>query len=133
VNTKDVGDKSQAIILAELIRAGKVVLLPFGDNQRYDLVIDDGGIFTRVQCKTGNLVDGVITFPASSSYTHRGGKRKSYTGEIEMFAVYCPDTDKVYTILVSECPVSHCSLRVDPPLNNNVVRIRWAKDYQLTS
>jgi hypothetical protein len=40
-NTKEVGERSEAQIIAKLLRDGKnVVLLPFGDNQRYDLVLE---------------------------------------------------------------------------------------------
>jgi hypothetical protein len=53
MNPKAVGEKTEAIILAELIRNDLVVLLPFGDNQRYDFVVDNHGEFIRIQCKTG--------------------------------------------------------------------------------
>ena len=35
-----------------LHEAGCAVFLPFGENTRYDLVIDDGVSLQRVQCKT---------------------------------------------------------------------------------
>jgi hypothetical protein len=35
------------------VRRGYSVLLPFGVNQRYDLVLDLDGRFVRAQCKTG--------------------------------------------------------------------------------
>lgn len=41
------------MILARLVQAGKMVLVPFGENQRYDLLIDEGDVFVRVQCKDG--------------------------------------------------------------------------------
>ena len=39
---KDVGDRSQAMVLARLVQNFPNVLTPFGENSRYDLVIDDG-------------------------------------------------------------------------------------------
>src|SRR5262249_30713483 len=53
-NTKSIGEVSEAIILAEFLKAGFPVLLPFGDNQRYDMVVEVGGRFLRVQCKTAS-------------------------------------------------------------------------------
>jgi hypothetical protein len=50
----DVGARTEAIILAELTNRGYRVLLPFGYNQRYDLVLEIDGSF-GVQCKTGRL------------------------------------------------------------------------------
>jgi PD-(D/E)XK endonuclease len=51
----DVGERSEAIILAELIKRGHRVLVPYGTNHRYDLVIDVGKRFLRAQCKTGRV------------------------------------------------------------------------------
>jgi len=46
-NTKAIGEISEAIVLAEFLKMGFPVLLPFGDNQRYDMVIEAGGRFLR--------------------------------------------------------------------------------------
>ena len=55
VDTKAIGDVSEAMILTEFLKAGFPVLVPFGDNRRYDLVVEVGGHFLRVQCKTASL------------------------------------------------------------------------------
>jgi PD-(D/E)XK nuclease superfamily protein len=57
--------------------------------------------------------------------------RRSYTDEIDLFAVYCPDTERVYVIPVDEATESVGSLRVLPPANGQARRIRWAADYEL--
>jgi PD-(D/E)XK endonuclease len=44
---KDVGDRSQLAIMFALRRAGFGLLVPFGENTRYDLVIDDGERLSR--------------------------------------------------------------------------------------
>lgn len=41
--TKQKGDVSEAVVLAELVKLGFSVLQPFGDNQSYDLVVEKGG------------------------------------------------------------------------------------------
>ena len=63
----DVGERSEAIILAELVKRGYRVLIPYGTNHRYDIVINVGGRFLRAQCKTGRLRDGVIRFATAST------------------------------------------------------------------
>lgn len=88
-------------MLAAFLRSGKVVLLPFGDSQRYDIVVDEGGIFTRVQVKTACLKANHLVFECRSSNWNTG-LRKSYNGQADLFAVYSPDLDKIYLI-----PVSH--------------------------
>jgi PD-(D/E)XK endonuclease len=55
---KDIGDRSRLAVMLALRAAGFAVLIPFGENTRYDLVIDDGYSLGRVQCKTGRLFNG---------------------------------------------------------------------------
>lgn len=135
VNTtsKSVGERTEAIVLAELLKAGYVVLLPFGDNQRYDLVIDDGVRFQKVQCKTARLAatSAAITFRACSSYVHRGRGRKGYRGEADLFGVYSPDTGKVYIVPVDDVGETDVNLRLEPPLNGQARGIRMAEQYEL--
>jgi hypothetical protein len=58
---------------------------------------------------------------------------RAYTGEVDYFGVYCPDNDAVY--LVSANDVADCrnmvSLRLVPPRNKQVRKIRWASDYEI--
>ena len=131
MNSKDAGNLSEAMILAALVRAGYAVLRPFGDNLRYDLAIDKGGTFLRVQCTTGYFVNGTIGFPVSSSQAHRGHGRQGYKGQADLFAVYYPLLNKVYVIPVDACGRGHCRLRIEPPKNNQKKRVRYAKDYEV--
>ena len=74
-HTKTIGDITQAMVLARLVEAGHEVLLPFSENQRYDLVIDHGDRFTRVQCKTGRLDRGAVVFNTCSVNLHHPAAR----------------------------------------------------------
>ena len=129
-NPKTIGERSEAVILAKLLLKGEVVLQPFGDNQRYDLALDQDGTFIRVQCKTGRLKNGAVEFSCCSM---AGGKlRRNYRGQIEMFAVYCPDNDKVYIVPIEDTPMNLMRLRIDPPVNNSAVStVNWAADYEI--
>ncbi|MDP8930329.1 MAG: group I intron-associated PD-(D/E)XK endonuclease [Actinomycetota bacterium] len=49
----DVGHRTEAIIILELVRRGFKVLTPLGVNQRYDLGIESGSSFLRVQFQDG--------------------------------------------------------------------------------
>jgi len=72
-NHKAKGERSEAIIIAKLLEVGYHVFIPFGDNLRCDLVIEDAdGTFWRIQCKTGWLdkASAVIKFATASSYNH---------------------------------------------------------------
>lgn len=138
-NHKATGEHSEAIIIAKLIERGYNVFLPFGDNLRYDLVIEDeNGQCSRVQCKTGWLEnDGAyIEFATASKYYHTkagrtGHGRKDYQGQIDYFAVYCPTIGKVYFVPVEQVGKSDAMLRLLPTKNNQEKNVRWAKDYEL--
>jgi hypothetical protein len=128
----DVGLRTEAAILAELVRRGYQVLVPFGTNQRYDLVLDLDGRFVRAQCKTGRLRRGVVVFNTTSVRSNRRGWFiRGYEGEAEIFLVYCADTDRIYAVPVEDAPAGSGCLRVDPARNGQVDGIRWARDYEL--
>ena len=138
-NNKTIGELSEAIIIAKLIEVGYSVLTPFGDNRRYDLVIEDAdGQFWRVQCKTGWVEnDGAyIQFKTASSYCHtKAGRtshgRRDYRGQVDYFAVYCPDKGKVYLLPVDHVGTASASLRLQPTANKQEKNVRWARDYEL--
>jgi hypothetical protein len=128
----DVGVRTEAIVLAELVRRGYRVLLPFGHNQRYDLVLEIDGSFLRVQCKTGRLRDGCVVFRAHSV---RSNTRKTvirdYRGDVELFIVHCVDTGGIYVIPIEDATRTQGTLRIDPAANGQAKRVRWARDYEL--
>jgi hypothetical protein len=130
---KDVGDRTTLAVMLALRDQGFAVLVPFGENTRYDLVIDDGQSLGRVQCKTGRLRAGVIQFKTSSSYAHHSNpaaRARDYLGQIDFFAVHCPETGGVYLIHIDDIPLRwQGSLRVEPSRNGQKKRIRTAADF----
>src|SRR5216683_1191567 len=138
-NPKATGERSQAYIIAKLLDVGYNVLIPYGDNTRYDLVIEDAdGKFWRVQCKTGWLENNAayIEFATASTYYHtRAGRtghgRKDYRGQIDYFAVYCPETKGSYLVPVDHVGKTGGFLRLQPTKNNQEKNVRWVKDYEL--
>jgi hypothetical protein len=115
--------------------AGRKVLVPFGENTRYDLVIDDGIRFVRIQCKTGRLRQGAIRFNTCSTYGHHqrpGNARRGYHGEIDYFAIFCPDNGGVYLVPIGELRVkTQGALRVEPSGNSQTRKVRLAADYEV--
>src|SRR5262249_46585104 len=127
---------AEAVVMAEFIRAGFVVLTPFGD-QRYDLVIEAGGRFLRVQCKTAHRVGwngdrSCLAFHARS-IRYQASKRieQSYRGAADLFAAYSPDTGLVYVLPVDECPETDVRLRLAPGGHPNQHETRLAEDHTI--
>jgi glycine cleavage system protein P-like pyridoxal-binding family len=88
--------------------------------------------FVRVQCKTGRLYKGCVTFPTRSIRSNRKGNfMRDYTNEIDLFVVYCQALDRLYAVPVAVAPLGSCALRVDSTANNQERRIRWAADFEV--
>jgi PD-(D/E)XK endonuclease len=132
---KDVGDRSMLAVMAVLRELRIPLLLPLGENTRYDLVIELGDRLARVQCKTGRLRLGAVEFATCSSYAHLPSPKETsrdYLGEVDFFAVYCRQTNGVYLIPIEDLQTRRQGrLRVDPPRNNQRRRIRFAADYEI--
>jgi hypothetical protein len=109
--------------------------VPFGENTRYDLIIDDDGRLVRVQCKSGRLRNGSVHFNTASTYAHHANpetRRRDYHGEVDCFAVYCRETGGIYLIPIDDARVkAQCALRVAPPRNGQRRKIRNALDYEI--
>lgn len=133
---KAVGDRSTLAIMLALGEAGFALSVPFGENTRYDLVVDDGHRLRRVQCKTGRLRSGAIRIAVCSCYGHHlrpANARRDYHGEVDDFAVYCPETQRVYLVPIDDLPLTtQAALRVEPTRNGQTKGIRLAADYEVS-
>lgn len=131
MNTKAKGNVSVGAVMSRLMKAGRTVLLPIGDNERYDLVIEEGGKFTRIQVKTGHFHKGAIRVNVCSTNLENGKWIKhGYQGQIDCFGIYCPELDKVYIVPVTKNTVA-MTLRLTPAKNKQNACIHQAKDYEL--
>jgi hypothetical protein len=109
---KDVGDRSQLAVMLALRRVGFALSVPFGENTRYDLIIDDGMSLARVQCKTGRFRNGAVVWNVCSSNAHHPNpkpKRLDYQDDVDFFAVYCAEIGSVYLVPISIVFVSQPS------------------------
>lgn len=131
MHTIEKGDLTVAILTAQFLRLRYMVLKPLSELSRYDLVIDRGNGFERVQCKTGRLRRGVVIFNTSSTHHHRGRPSKSYKGDADLFGVYCPENDCCYLVPVGDVPEEKGQLRTIPAKNNQKMGIRDAQKYAL--
>ena len=92
-------------------------------------MIWDEGRYLGVQCKTGRLVRGAVFFATCS---RTGNVNKDYREDgIDLFGVYCPQTDEVYLVPIDDVPSRAAHLRSTVPRNGQRKGIRWASDYLL--
>lgn len=118
-------------VASALMRSGMDVYVPcFAPHSRVDLVADRRPGLLRVQCKTSRVLRGAVWFRTCSNTANRP---RDYRDEIDAFGVFCPDRHEVYLVPVEDASVRGCSLRLEPPRNNQRVGIRWAADYLVGS
>lgn len=127
MNPKAKGEISEAKVLAALVSHDYPVSIPFGNNQRYDLIVDVEGELLKVQVKTCNWRNGCVEFCASSKNGFTG-ERRQYAGDVDLFLVYSPHLDEVLALPVEAKHV--VTLRVDPPKGGATGGVRWATDYK---
>lgn len=132
-DTKAIGDFSELSVIYALAQNGYLVSVPFGENHRYDVIADDGEHLLRVQIKTGRVRRGALDFACYSSHSHRGGPScRGYHGEVDAFGVYAPAIDESFLVPATEIDLRfYCSLRLVPPKNNQVKKLRWAQQFLL--
>lgn len=129
MNTTPRGDIAVAAITLRLLEVGVIVLRPVTEMSRYDLVIDRGYGFERVQCKNAVFKNGAVIFRTYSVGV--GGKpiRKSYVGQVDLFGVYCPTLKTSYLVPINDVGTAEGRLRVVSARNRQKARVRLASDY----
>lgn len=120
---------TMARVLLALAEKDKVVLTPFGEGLHYDLLIDEGERFVRVQCKTGRLLKNDTIIFNNYSQTNQGTKK--YGASVDAYGVYCPQNSKVYLIPTTDCAGYKTTLRLKPAPNGIEKGIRYAERYEL--
>ena len=124
------GELTEAVVLAELKRRGVSVSLPFGDNERYDMIIETpGGWLFRAQIKTGWNRDGTVTFKGYSQHTNsEGNVYKRYTDGIDCFLVYSHHVERLFLVWEDEMG-TNMAIRVEEPEQRHRTA-NWADDYK---
>lgn len=134
MSTKEKGDASEAVVIAELVKRKIPTLIPFGDNQSYDLVAEINGMFVRIQIKTGRLRSGAVRFKPRSVVSRKGGPvvYRGYAGRADVFMVWCPDLPlDVFVVPVASVRLSEVCLRTIPTRNGQSAGCRYASEYQI--
>jgi hypothetical protein len=128
------GQATEAIVTAELIARDVSVLEPAYDNESYDLVVEVGDAFYRLQIKTaydaGN--DGAVEFRTRSVRRKNDGyDREGYVGQIDYFAVLNVRKEEIYLVPIGETGTATTTIRYEPAANNNRTNVNWHAEYRL--
>ena len=130
-STKNIGDLVEAKFLALCISKGITISKPFGDNARYDFIIDVDGRLFRIQCKHGRVRNNKLVANTCSHSPYTSLNRRSYVGEADYLAIYSEELDRFYLIKIDEnTPIGNVSLRLEPTKNGQVKGITFAIDLE---
>lgn len=134
-DTNRIGDISESAITTRLLCLGYTVLIPYGGNQRYDLMIEDSdGRFWRIQCKTARVSQSGTTLLFNTSIrnvTGRNRQLRHYRGQCDYFAAYCEKLNKIYLVPVDAVGIAGARLRLEPSENEKQYGYHVASDYEL--
>jgi len=131
-HTKEKGDLGVLKAQADLHQQGYQILIPLTEHAPFDLVIYKNGEFKRVQVKYKSVDrNGALQIFFRTCWTDKKGThlRPIDKKEIDLFCVYCPDTDECYYFNPNRFNKS-ISLRVIAPKNNQGKLVKIAADFR---
>lgn len=127
------GDIGVAKITADLLVKEFEVLLPYSPGSPFDLVAYKDNKFYKVQCKYRKAHNGIIvaSFKRMTVNYRKQESRPLQESEMDVLAVYCPDTDICYYISFLDCQPAKGKfhLRIAQPKNGQVQGVRFAQDF----
>ena len=103
--TKRLGNIGEAKTLAKFVELQIPVYQPFGDTETADMVVEFKGKLQKIQVKTSEKYEnGKMIFSLISSTCHRknGVKHKYSESEVDYFALYNLEADKLLLIPFKE-------------------------------
>lgn len=127
------GNIGESAILFEFVKRQIPVSIPYGDNERYDLIAEFNGKLNRIQVKycdhSSGTKDG-ISCPCASSMNHTATREgwEGYQNDVDYFAYYFPRYN--YCCLV---PIEYVGTRKSITMNFSEEKptsaANWYKDF----
>lgn len=124
------GSIGEVMVVAEAIRRGYKVAIPWGEDSKYDLIVDRSGKLERVQCKYTKSNGEVVIARCRSA--NNWSQIKYSCDDIDWLAIYDLTSQKCYFIPSSilEEGRAQINLRIKPTGNNQNKGVLWAKDFE---
>ena len=124
LTSKEKGNLTELQCLVAFYKLGYKVSIPYGENCRYDMIVDTGKHLLRVQCKTSKFVsEECFSFACRSTRVNsQGCYEQRYTkDEIDYFCTYWDN--QCYLIPVEECGKGDKCLRIAPTKNGQIKNV----------
>lgn len=133
-NTKRIGNLTELQCAMKLYELNCAVSIPFGNSEKYDLIIDKDDKLYKIQVKHANPhydelneIDYIIVKCTWEGHNREGyTKHKYQANEIDYFATFFQG--KCYLIPQNECS-NQKQLRIKKPKNNQIKGINFLVNY----
>ena len=132
MNSKRIGNIGEAKVLAKFVEMGIPIYIPFGDDEKADLVAEFNGKLNKIQVKTSiKSKNGCLIIELTSSTAHRtnGGRRKYSNSEIDYFALYSLDRDKIYLMKAPDNPMTAITIRFEDTKSGKKIGVNYESDF----
>ena len=135
-DTKIKGNLTELECMMAFIRLGYNVSIPFGEDSRYDFIVDVNNKLYKIQCKScSEIIDNGEVVAIHFKTVRQSGsaasnwKRTKYTEEeVDYFTTSY--NGKCYIVPIQECS-NEKTLRIKPPKNNQVKGVSFLTKYEL--
>lgn len=132
MNSKRIGNIGEAKVLAKFVEMGIPVYIPFGDDEKADLIAEFNDKLNKIQVKTSiKSKNGCSLFDLTSSTAYRtnGGRRKYSNSEIDYFALYSLDRDKIYLMKAPDDPMTAITIRFEDTKSGKKIGVNYESDF----
>lgn len=101
---------------------------PIGYNPVVDMIAEFNGKAQRIRVKaTEKSKDGIVRFDMNSALRHSGTKPTDVRKEIDYYALYSIDRNKLYLIDVHKAPTTDITIRFENSKKNSK-KMHFEKD-----
>ena len=138
IESKILGNATEMECMLECMKLGIQVSIPFGEDSRYDFIMDINGKLYRIQSKhcsevvdsNGNIVAIKFKSVRQSGSNAKSCSRTKYTkNEIDYFSTAYKG--KCYLVPVEQCSIEKI-LRIVPPKNGQSTGVSFLKNFELS-
>ena len=134
-NTKQLGNLTELQCATYLYSLGCPISIPFGNSEKYDLIMDYNYTLYKIQCKhSSEILDDqgkvcAIKFKSTwQGHNSSGWTRHQYSiNEVDFFATFYDN--KCYLVPCYQCS-NEKTLRILPPKNGQTKGVSFLKDYE---
>ncbi len=122
---------AELAVATECAKRNWVVCFPYGENTPYDILVDTGEQFLKVQVKYVTSKKDVINIPLQST------TGVEYKNTVDAIAAFCPCNNKVYWLDLNTGEFNdigtYVRLRLAATKNNQLSGVRFSDNYDFAA